>query len=88
MVSAGHRLRPYGKSEQEIDPRWALIPNSDGPGEDVIPFLPRFFPREIIFAHCPFDDLYPNQPRLLGIFCAGRTGFVCDALQAPSARSY
>ena len=51
--------------EQEIDFSWALIPNSR-PGEDVIPFLPRFLLQEIIFEHCPYDDLYPKQPRLRG----------------------
>ena len=32
--------------EQEIGFHWALIPNSDGPGEDVTPFLPRFLLQE------------------------------------------
>ena len=77
-------MRPNGKSKQEIEPRWVLIPNSDGPGEDAIQFLPRFLLREIIFAHCPLDDLYPNQPRLLGIFCPGRSGFVCEAMRDPA----
>ena len=42
------------------------FPNSEGPGEDVKPFLPRFLLQDIIFAHCPVDDLYPNQLRLRG----------------------
>ena len=58
-------------SEQGIEPPWALIANSDGPGEDVIPFLPRFLLQEIIFARCPFDDLYPNQSRFRGNFLCG-----------------
>ena len=60
-----------------------LIPNSDGPGEDVIPFLPRFLLQGTIFAQSPLDDLYPHR----GIFCAGRTGFVCEELQRRNARS-
>ena len=28
------------------------------------PFIPRFLLLEIIFAHSPYDDLAPNQPRL------------------------
>ena len=37
----------------------------DRPGEEDKAFLPRFLLQEIIFAHCAFDDIYPNQPRLL-----------------------
>ena len=55
---------PVGDNEQEIEPPWALFPHSDGPGEDVTPFLPRFLLQEKIFAHSPYDDLHPNQPRL------------------------
>ena len=43
-----------------------LIPNGDGPGEDVIQFLPRFLLQEIIFAQCPYENLFLNQPRLGG----------------------
>ena len=43
-----------------------------------------FIPQEIIFAH---DDLYPNQPRLRGVFCARRIGFVYEELQPLNARS-
>ena len=47
-----------------------MIPNSDSLGEDVKPFLPRFLLQELIVAHCPFDDLYPDQPDDFGkIFC-------------------
>ena len=53
-----------GICEQEVDFPWALIPNSDTLGEYVIPFLPRFLLQEIISAHCPYDDLFLNQPRV------------------------
>ena len=59
-VSLGFRLCSVDDSEQELDSPWALFQDSDGSGEDVKPFLPRFLLQETIFAHCPFDDLYPE----------------------------
>ena len=50
-----HDLRTRGRLS------WALLPNSDEPGEDA---TPSFLLQEIIFAHCPHDDLYLTQPRL------------------------
>ena len=44
----------------------ALIRDNDGPGEELILFLPRFWLQETNFTHCPYDDLHPNQPRRRG----------------------
>ena len=60
-MSLGIGLRLWATAGRNSTP-WALIPDSDGPGEDVKPFLPHFLSQEIIFAHSPYDDLSPNQP--------------------------
>ena len=53
---------PRGDNEQDLEPPEALIPQGEGLGEDVTPFLPRFLLQEIIFAHSSHEGVYPNQP--------------------------
>ena len=51
----------------------AVIQSGDGPGREACPFLPRFLLLHVIFGHCPFDGLEPNQPRV-----QGNAGSVCS----------
>ena len=55
---------PRYDSEQDLRSPEALIPRGEEPSEDDKPFPPRFLLQQIIFAHSPYEGVYPDQPRL------------------------
>ena len=60
------RTVPSSVNEPEVDSFGAVIQSGDGPGREACPFLPRFLLLNVIFGHCPFSGLEPNQSRLQG----------------------
>ena len=55
-------------SELDLGSPEAPVPRDEESTKENRPFLPRFLLQEIIFAHSPYERVFPNRPSLQGNF--------------------